>query len=866
MKRFVKNTLVGLLAAGSFLPLSAQINTPSGATKPFGSNSGYAFGMMPTNLPTAGAYGRSTDAASQYNSWKSSYVELCGANMARVKADWAPETVSEGIAYGMLLSAYAADKDLFNRLWAYYKNFRNVNGVMHWKINGCNSVNQQNGATDAELDAAMALIVANHQWPNTTSPHNYRTDAVALINAIKRHETSNDGTFFNGDFWHPDCRNPSYQAPGYARVFKTFMASNGNADDNFWNNVVTGTERLFANNAHATSGLSTNWCTPQGPPSWSCSGSGTAPDKFGFDACRAPWRQAVDVLWFGSAAASVQNIINRQADFWIRRGGANEVQGGDNMNHDGSGWGYKDGAFIGPIGAQSLAASSSAARQSFCNDMYNRNRSHTSYNYFNKTLQVIGIFVQTGNFWMPGSNTSTNNPPSVSLTSPANNANFNAPASVTISANASDSDGSVSSVSFFNGSTLLGTDNTAPYSFTWNNVPTGSYTLSARATDNQGASSTSGTASIKVNEGNTPPSVNLTAPANNTSLVAPANIVISANASDANGSISSVAFYQGSILLGTDNTAPYTFTWNNVAAGTYSIYARATDNQGASTNSASVSVSVTQTNVNTPPQVTMTAPANGAGFLAPASVVLSANASDADGSVGSVSFYSGTTLLGTDNTAPYNFTWNNLAPGSYSVYARATDNQGASSNSGNVSFTVNNAGTADIIGPDCGIANSTMSFTLNSARRTGATAYNWWYTGSAQSTTTTGFQGTVATGTTFSGGQICVGVNYSNAPWYSSYCKTITVCGARTGEEEIQIKEVTTVSPNPSKEAFFVQSEKTIQSISLRNSTGKEVWFTEPASKEALLQLGVNFANGIYSAQVQYEDGSMELIKIVKTE
>jgi endo-1,4-beta-D-glucanase Y len=302
----------------------------------------------------------------------------------------------------MLLSAYAADQDLFNRLWAYYKNFRNSNGVMHWKISGCYSVNQQNGATDAELDAAMALIVANYQWPNTTSPHNYKTDAVALITAIKNTETAPDGTFYNGDMWHPDCRNPSYQAPAYARIFKKFMSDNGIIQDAYWDNVATKTEALFAANAHSTSGLNTNWCTPAGPPNSSCSGSGTAPDKFGYDACRAPWRQAVDILWYGpTTAATLQPVVNRAIDFWITKGAAN-VQGGDNMNHDGSGFGDKNCAFWGPVGAQSLTASNTPTHQAFCNAMFTQNLTNTGANgYFTKILQVLGLFVQSGNFWNP---------------------------------------------------------------------------------------------------------------------------------------------------------------------------------------------------------------------------------------------------------------------------------------------------------------------------------------------------------------------------------------------------------------------------------------------------------------------------------
>ncbi len=82
--------------------------------------------------------------------------------------------------------------------------------------------------------------------------------------------------------------------------------------------------------------------------------------------------------------------------------------------------------------------------------------------------------------------------PIVSITSPSNNSNFITPASVSISANATDEDGSVANVKFYNGSTLLSTDDTAPYSFQWANVSAGTYTLKAVATDNEGKTSEAG--------------------------------------------------------------------------------------------------------------------------------------------------------------------------------------------------------------------------------------------------------------------------------------------------------------------------------------------------------------------------------------
>jgi hypothetical protein len=98
-----------------------------------------------------------------------------------------------------------------------------------------------------------------------------------------------------------------------------------------------------------------------------------------------------------------------------------------------------------------------------------------------------------------------NDAPAVSITSPASGASFTAPATIAIAANASDSDGSVSQVQFFAGSTLLGTDTTSPYSYSWTNVAAGSYSLTAVARDNQGATRTSAAVTVTVATTTGPP-------------------------------------------------------------------------------------------------------------------------------------------------------------------------------------------------------------------------------------------------------------------------------------------------------------------------------------------------------------------------
>jgi len=89
--------------------------------------------------------------------------------------------------------------------------------------------------------------------------------------------------------------------------------------------------------------------------------------------------------------------------------------------------------------------------------------------------------------------------PSVVITDPLNNSNYLPDSDITINVDAVDSDGSITKVEFFEGGTnKLGEDTTAPYSYEWINVAEGDYTLTAKATDNEGGSKTSLSTNITV--------------------------------------------------------------------------------------------------------------------------------------------------------------------------------------------------------------------------------------------------------------------------------------------------------------------------------------------------------------------------------
>jgi predicted amidohydrolase/regulation of enolase protein 1 (concanavalin A-like superfamily) len=98
-----------------------------------------------------------------------------------------------------------------------------------------------------------------------------------------------------------------------------------------------------------------------------------------------------------------------------------------------------------------------------------------------------------------------NSPPTSAIASPASGATFVAPATIPVSVSAADGDGTITTVELFANGTLIATDPSAPYEFTWSNVPAGSYALTARATDNAGAATTSSAVNITVSDPSPPP-------------------------------------------------------------------------------------------------------------------------------------------------------------------------------------------------------------------------------------------------------------------------------------------------------------------------------------------------------------------------
>jgi hypothetical protein len=137
----------------------------------------------------------------------------------------------------------------------------------------------------------------------------------------------------------------------------------------------------------------------------------------------------------------------------------------------------------------------------------------------------------------------------------------------------------------------------------------------------------------------------------------------------------------------------------------------------------------TPVNGNLAPNVTITAPANNSTYTSPAAVTLTANATDTDGTITKVEFFhSSNTLIGqsASTSNPYNFTWSNVAAGTYSITCKATDNLGATKISDPIVIVVSQPQTGNLAKGKAAVASSTETATTGAANAVdGSTTTRW---------------------------------------------------------------------------------------------------------------------------------------------
>ncbi|MBN2213841.1 MAG: T9SS type A sorting domain-containing protein [Bacteroidales bacterium] len=195
-----------------------------------------------------------------------------------------------------------------------------------------------------------------------------------------------------------------------------------------------------------------------------------------------------------------------------------------------------------------------------------------------------------GKVWMFRTEGPVPGRPFVTITSPLNDTIIPSTSKITLEAEAWDSNGTVTCVEFFEGYTSLGIDSSAPYSISWNEIKIGTHVIKAKVTDDERNITFSEELTFTFQD--VIPSVSVTSPVYGASFTAPANITIEAEASDIDGMVTVVEFFNGLASLGIDDSFPYSVTWNNVTAGKYYIKAKVADNEGNSSTSTTILITV----------------------------------------------------------------------------------------------------------------------------------------------------------------------------------------------------------------------------------------------------------------------------------
>jgi endoglucanase len=340
-----------------------------------------------------------------YTRWKATFVTNDQGNLRVKRPEASNDTVSEGIAYGMLIGVYLNDRTLFDGLWAYWKahavggtaGAMGNNLLMTWKIPG-----GSNSATDADEDAAFALIQASRQWDTS-----YLNDAKAILAQIAYNEVEGGKVLRPGNaFGGAALTNPSYFAPAYYRVFATVDTANASV----WNAVITSSYQ-YLNSIEGNNGVVPAWCTS------SCTsrgGGGYADaDKYQYDAHRTPWRMGLDVCWNNNSDA--KDYVNKITTFFVGKTDTEGMgslvdlyEGGGNACAGCSQAAQSNSMSIIGTAAVGAMATGNAANRAFLDHAWQflLDANYTSdptfkaggYTYYNATVGLLTALTLSGNF------------------------------------------------------------------------------------------------------------------------------------------------------------------------------------------------------------------------------------------------------------------------------------------------------------------------------------------------------------------------------------------------------------------------------------------------------------------------------------
>jgi len=368
-----------------FLILMLIISGCSQSGRPYPKNKEYPFGFGPKTITN-------DDALKTYNKWKELYLVKCKDGF-RIMCQGQEETRVEAIGFGMILTAYYREKEVFDGLYQFYKSkqTKNANNMMAWNVS-CEGINDPGSATDGDIDVAFALIVASNQWGN-----DYLKEAEKVIDVIKNSVVIKCDTLLalapgysieseEGPVWGGcELTDIQYYTPAFFRLFAKIT------EDDDWNKLADDTYTILNAAAHPVTGLVPDWQSVSGIP-------GGNSDRYSFyryDACRVPWRIALDYLWNGNVQARDWCI---KVSDWAYNVGPANIRDGYNLDGSENNGGYHNSAFVGGFAVAAMCNSQTIA-DAFGSEMSTGQLGDS--NWFIVSTRSLYLCAITGNFWKP---------------------------------------------------------------------------------------------------------------------------------------------------------------------------------------------------------------------------------------------------------------------------------------------------------------------------------------------------------------------------------------------------------------------------------------------------------------------------------
>lgn len=349
------------------------------------------------------------DLQAAYQAWKDDLLVSEGAGgHLRVRRPDTPDglpnsTVSEGIAYGMLIAVYMNDQQTFDELWKYEQQWLDPNtGLMYWYIDPegttvCPGRDEACGpATDSDEDMAFALIMADRKWGGQgTLDEPYLTYAKRQIDAILQHEIGPAPSYVvqPGAWGGVEHFNISYFAPAFYRLFAEVSGNDK------WLTVVDQSYKYMNVSLNEKNGNQQNGLVP----GWSDSfGNPVDPEDghFQYDAIRTPFRIGQDWCWNREPRA--KEYLDKVSSFFVGVGVDNLVDG---YNLDGTP--HPDANSAEPsksavfVGCSAVGAMSNSEYQSYVDRAYERLTGldlNTRSRYYQRSWTVLSMLMMGGKF------------------------------------------------------------------------------------------------------------------------------------------------------------------------------------------------------------------------------------------------------------------------------------------------------------------------------------------------------------------------------------------------------------------------------------------------------------------------------------